>query len=147
MPNLAQVNVARFRWPLDDPRMREFANRIDEIIRVAENSAGFIWRFDGDYDGSSYPSPWNDELIFFNMSVWRDVDTLRKFVFSTPHIELIQRRAKWVEPLGGPLHVMWWVNDGVLPTVSEAVNQLQRYEEGTSNCGFTFADSQGRQTI
>ena len=40
--HLAQINVAKMKAPLDDPIMAEFANALDEVNRVAEQSPGFI---------------------------------------------------------------------------------------------------------
>ena len=122
---LAQVNVARFRWPLDDPRMRDFTERIATVNACAEASPGFIWRYVEDYDGSTFPPPWNDPLVFFNMSVWRDEASLRSFVLGQTHLELLQRRAEWTEPLIDPAQHAWPIPDDERPTVDQAVQRLQ----------------------
>ena len=44
---IAQLNVARAVAPLDDPRMADFVNLLDEINRLAERSPGFVWRLQG----------------------------------------------------------------------------------------------------
>jgi hypothetical protein len=41
---LAQVNVARTRAPLDSPQMAGFVAAIDPVLRLAEQSDGFVWR-------------------------------------------------------------------------------------------------------
>ena len=43
---LAQANIAIFRWPLTDPRMADFVERIPKVNQIAESADGFIWRFD-----------------------------------------------------------------------------------------------------
>lgn len=42
---LAQVNLARTRFPLDSAPMREFVAAVDRINRLAERSEGFVWRY------------------------------------------------------------------------------------------------------
>ena len=115
--------------------MAEFTARIDEINQVAEASPGFIWRYTGDVDPSRLPPPWNDERLFFNMSVWLDVESFRRFVYQAPHVELIRRRSEWTEPLGDPPHVMWSIDPGETPTVPQAIAQLRAAEQGGSGRG------------
>ena len=40
-------NVARAVAPLDDARMADFVNLLDEVNRLAELSPGFVWRLQG----------------------------------------------------------------------------------------------------
>jgi hypothetical protein len=42
---LAQVNVARMKAPLDSAEMSDFVARIAEINALADASPGFVWRF------------------------------------------------------------------------------------------------------
>ena len=42
---LAQVNVARMKAPLDSAEMSDFVTRIAEINALADASPGFVWRF------------------------------------------------------------------------------------------------------
>src|SRR5688500_17840285 len=42
--HLAQVNIARALYPLDDPRIAEFMENLARINALAEQSAGFVWR-------------------------------------------------------------------------------------------------------
>ena len=41
---LAQVNIARARYSLDDPRFADFMNQLDEINALADKAPGFVWR-------------------------------------------------------------------------------------------------------
>jgi Domain of unknown function (DUF3291) len=41
---LAQFNIARVRYPLDDPRMAEFVENVDRVHRLAEQIPGFVWQ-------------------------------------------------------------------------------------------------------
>jgi hypothetical protein len=42
---LAQINVARMRSSLDTPEMAAFVAAIDPVLRMAEESDGFVWRY------------------------------------------------------------------------------------------------------
>jgi hypothetical protein len=41
---LAQCDIARVRYPLDDPRMAEFVENVDRVHRLAEQIPGFVWQ-------------------------------------------------------------------------------------------------------
>ena len=40
--HLAQLNMGRIRFSLDDPRMAGFMNRLDEVNALADGADGFI---------------------------------------------------------------------------------------------------------
>ena len=143
---LAQANVARLRFPLSDPRMAGIADRIGEMNRLAEESPGFVWRFQEDDSSenqlslmSDYMKPFDESLLFFNMSVWTDEESLRDYVFRSVHKEMLQRRDSWVERLEIPSLVMWPVESNSLPSVREAVDRFQRLnEQGPTEDAFGF---------
>src|ERR1700727_2880649 len=41
--HIAQLNIGRFRYPTDDPRMAAFMTNLDRINALAERSEGFVW--------------------------------------------------------------------------------------------------------
>ncbi|MGD1925113.1 MAG: DUF3291 domain-containing protein [Paracoccaceae bacterium] len=41
---IAQFNIARARWPLQDSRMAEFTGMIDRMNALAARSPGYLWR-------------------------------------------------------------------------------------------------------
>ena len=43
--HLAQMNIGRIRYDIDDPRMADFTNNLALVNGIAERSAGFIWRY------------------------------------------------------------------------------------------------------
>ncbi len=121
--------------------MREFVPRIDEINELAEMSPGFVWRYTDTYDPVGRPAPFQNPLLFFNMSAWRDVDSLREFVFQTDHRELLRRGMEWTRPAGTISHLMWWIDDASMPTVDEAVRRFIDIFNGVpANDSFTFAN-------
>ena len=42
--HLAELNIARLKYPFDDPRVAEFADNLDLVNGIAERSPGFVWR-------------------------------------------------------------------------------------------------------
>lgn len=42
--HLAQLNVARLLYDLEDARIDEFRNNLDRINALAESIEGFVWR-------------------------------------------------------------------------------------------------------
>ena len=42
--HLAQFNIARIRYPLDDPRMVAFVDNVQRVNGLAEMIDGFVWR-------------------------------------------------------------------------------------------------------
>jgi hypothetical protein len=41
---LAQLNIALMKEPLESPRMADFVANLDRINALAESSPGFVWR-------------------------------------------------------------------------------------------------------
>jgi hypothetical protein len=44
-PHLAQINIARLLAPIDDPTLAEFVTKLAPINALADDSPGFVWRF------------------------------------------------------------------------------------------------------
>jgi len=133
---LAQINVARMKAAQDDPIMKEFVDFLDPINKLADESPGFIWRLVGE---PTEPSPWSDMFII-NMSVWEDIQTLKEFTYNTAHSYFVRSRKKWFQHLGTPHYVLWWVESGHIPTLTEASEKLELLaNNGASYEAFTFA--------
>jgi len=73
------------------------------------------------------------------MSVWESLETLTQYVYRSAHVELMRRRREWFERMEQPFLVLWWVQQGHVPTVAEAVERLRRLrEDGPTPQAFTF---------
>ena len=46
--HLAQLNIAKFRLPMEHPQNADFINNLDRVNALAELRPGFIWRFVGE---------------------------------------------------------------------------------------------------
>lgn len=138
---LAQLNIAQVRFPLDDPRMSGFVEQLAAVNAGAEASDGFIWRLKDD-DGpgaTSYRLLGREDLIV-NLSVWRDLESLRAYVIGFgPHRDALRDRAQWFERATEPMTVCWDVPEGHLPSLAEAeACLLQLRTEGPSEDLFPF---------
>jgi len=54
---LAQLNIAKMKFAIDDPGMSGFVARLDDINALADSAPGFVWRLqteDGDATGIDY---------------------------------------------------------------------------------------------
>jgi Domain of unknown function (DUF3291) len=117
---LAELNIALLRAPIDDPMIAEFANALDEINTLAEASPGFVWRLTGDGNDATSLRPFPDPEMIVNLSVWTDRPSLHDYVYKTAHTPFLRKRAAWFHRIEVPSVVLWWVEDGTEPTVEEA---------------------------
>ena len=101
--HLAQFNIARIRYPLDDPRMREFADNVARVNGLADGIEGFVWRL-ADASGHAMDMRvYDDPRILPNLTVWENVEALERFVWKTVHSRFYGRRAEWFEHTETPL--------------------------------------------
>ena len=140
--HLAQINIAKMKAPLDDPIMAEFANALDEVNTVAEQSSGFVWRLQTSSGNATELRAYSDPKILVNISVWQSVEQLKTYVYQSLHGDFFVRRRKWFEKYHGEHFAMWWIQAGHLPTVEEGRAKLEYLElhGDTPEC-FTFAKS------
>jgi hypothetical protein len=92
--HLAQLNIGRLRYEVDDPRMADFTNNLALVNGLAERSAGFIWRYIDASGNSTATRP------------WENVEALECFVYLTLHKSFYGRRSEWFEHFDGPYFVM-----------------------------------------
>ena len=136
---LAQVNVARMVAPLEDPAMAEFVSRLDEINALADRSPGFVWRLQTEAGNATYLRPYADDRVLFNMSVWESLESLKRYVYISAHVQVLRRRGDWFEkPAASPL-ALWWIPAGHIPGVDEGKKRLAHlHAHGPSAFAFTF---------
>lgn len=138
---LAQLNIAELKAPLDSPELKDFVDNLDRINELAESAAGFVWRLKGDGNDATSFRPIGENVIV-NMSVWRDVAALRDYVYRSAHVEIMRRRREWFSRMASAYMCLWWVPAGHFPTPAEAVARLQRLrEQGPTPDSFTFAEA------
>jgi Domain of unknown function (DUF3291) len=140
---LAQLNIARMRFPLESPEMADFVNNLDRINALADSSEGFVWRLvgDGSNDATSL-RPFEDDTILVNMSVWQNLESLKNYVYKSAHTDILKRRAEWFEKAQDAMVVMWWIPQGHRPTVQESKERLEHLRaHGSSEFAFSFREA------
>ena len=135
---LAQLNIARIKFAIDDPGMAGFIARPGEIDALADAAPGFVWRLqteDGDATGIDCFA--TDTLV--NMSVSENVESLHAYVYRSAHNEVMAMRKQWFERMIRASLVLWWVGAGHIPSLDEASERLDWLrQQGPGTRAFTF---------
>lgn len=135
---LAQLNIALLKSPIDSPELTDFVNNLDRINALAESSPGYVWRLQTDEGNATALKPLGDDNVV-NLTVWKDIDSLYDYVYRSAHVEIMKRRKEWFERMREAYSVLWWVPTGHRPTLEAAVAKLQVLRtEGPSHDAFTF---------
>jgi hypothetical protein len=135
---LAQLNIAIMKEPLESPPMAEFVANLDRINALAESSPGFLWRLKTEKGDATDLRPLGESTLV-NMSVWRDVESLNGYVYKSAHTEIMRRRREWFQRMNQAYVVLWWVPKGHRPSISEAIAKLELLRQnGPTAEAFTF---------
>ena len=136
---LAQLNVGRLLAPLESDTLAGFVAALEPINALADGHPGFVWRLQTDAGDATSIRPTDDDLFLINMSVWSSLETLRAFVYTTAHVQVLRQRRAWFEQLATSHMVLWWVPAGHIPTIEEALGRLERLRaDGPTPLAFTF---------
>ena len=137
---IAQINIARAKNEMNSEEMKGFVERLDEINSIADKSEGFIWRLQGDEGNSTTIKAFDDPMLLVNMSVWRDMESLKNYVYKSVHVELIRDRDAWFTKMADAHQALWWIKAGHIPSVEEGKEKLNYLQEhGVSKTAFTFS--------
>lgn len=143
MYQLAQLNVAVMKAPLDSPSMADFAGNLERINKLAEGSPGYVWRLESDEGDATAFRPLGENVLV-NLSVWADIESLSGYVYQSSHVEIMRRRREWFDRMGSVYLVLWWVPTGHRPTVEEALDRLETLRaNGPGPAAFTFGHAYG----
>ncbi len=138
---LAQLNIALMKEPLESPIMADFVANLERINALAESSAGFVWRLQTDDGDATGLRPMGDDVLI-NISVWQDVASLSAYVYGAGHVEIMRRRREWFDKMREAHLVLWWVPGGHRPTEAEAIARLERLRtNGPTGDAFTLRDT------
>ncbi len=137
MNHIAELNIARAQYDLDDRRMAGFMDNLDRINAIAERSPGFVWRLKDDSGNATDLPVMDDPRVVANLTVWETVEDLEHFVFNTAHKRIYDRRGEWFAKMKRMHFVMWRVPVGTTPTLDEALARLDRLNrDGPSDEAF-----------
>lgn len=135
---LAHLNVARMRAPLDAPAMSQFVAQLDAVNAIADVAPGFVWRM-VEEDPHDPALTALGPLMLVNLSVWRDAQALTHFVYRSAHAGVLKERGRWFLPQECATTVLWWVTEGHIPTLQEATARLALLQSsGASPNAFDF---------
>jgi len=138
--HLAQVNMAHARAPLDHPLLADFVELLEPINAIADESPGFVWRLQSDDGNATSLRIFDDESMLVNMSVWTDVESLRRFVYQSRHLDVFRRRTEWFQRMAEVYLALWWIPAGSIPTVADAEVRITHLRaHGPTPYAFTFA--------
>ncbi|MFJ3933102.1 DUF3291 domain-containing protein [Streptomyces sp. NPDC090029] len=139
---LAQVNIARLKHPLDSPELKDFVDNLEPVNAVADASDGFVWRLKGETGDATEVRVFDDPAIIVNLSVWRDPNALTAFMYQGMHRELLARRFEFFERVREAMTALWWVPAGHRPSAVEAEERLRHLREhGPTERAFTLRTS------
>ena len=139
--HLTQLNIAILKEPLDSPVLADFIANLERINALAENSPGYIWRLKTEEGNATAFRPL-DENTIVNMSVWKDIESLRHYVYRSAHTEIMSRRKEWFERMPEAFMVLWWIPENHIPTINEALDKLEHLRQhGPTPNAFTFRNS------
>ncbi len=137
---IAEINIAKMKGvDINDPIMKEFVENLDSVNQIAEQSEGFVWRLKDENNNATSLNPYDDERIIINVSVWKSIETLENFMYRTFHSDFLKRRKEWFLAYGTAHTAMWWIPEGHIPTMQEAVDKLDHLQKnGASPSAFDF---------
>lgn len=138
--HIANMNIARFRYEPDDPRLRDFVDNLEKINGLGERSPGFVWRLKDSSGNAMAIRAYEDPRIILNLSVWDSIEALGTFAYRSEHVTFFRRRAEWFDPHGDqPALALWWLPVGEIPTAQDARMRLEHLiAHGPSPTAFTF---------
>jgi hypothetical protein len=139
--HLVHFNLAIAREPLDHPSMAGFVEQLEPVNQLARSSRGFVWAPAGDEAGN-VTAIFGNERALPNLSVWRSLEDLRRFVYEGLHARALNRRSEWFEAPRGPAYVLWWAPIGDRPDLAEAKRRLEHLGlHGSTPDAFTFTEA------
>lgn len=136
---LAQMNVATPKYDLESEELKEFMDNLEPVNTTAENSDGFVWRLQDETGDATSIQAFDDPNLLVNMSVWKSVEALKNFMFRTHHIDFLKRKKEWFHVEAEDTYVLWWVEEGHIPTPQEGMRRLMILrEQGDTPYAFSF---------
>ena len=137
--HLAQLNVGRLRAPIEDPAIDDFRLNLERINALAEVSPGYVWRLQDENGDATSIKPFDDDLEIINLTVWSSIEALAEFTYRSGHLDFLRRRRDFFEVPTRPILCLWWIAEGTLPTVGEALARLEHLRaHGPTPNAFTF---------
>ena len=124
---------------MNDPIIDDFRLNLDSINALAEVSPGYVWRLQDETGNATGIKPFEDDLEIVNLTVWESIEALADFTYRSGHVEFLRRRREFFEAATQPIVCLWWLPEGTIPTVEEAIARLEHLRaHGPTATAFTF---------
>ena len=137
---LAQLNIALLKAPIDSPELADFVANLDRINALGEGSPGFVWRLKDESGNATGLRHFGSDYIV-NLTVWRDAESLHAFAFQSEHVQVMRRRREWFQRMAEAYLVLWWIPTGHRPDLAEAARRLDHLRRnGPTPEAFTFRE-------
>jgi hypothetical protein len=161
MARLAFYTFGLLLEPYGSEVARPFVEATPDVFTAAEAAPGFIARAvrpDPDrppfgqeygawgifavprfYDGGSSPG---SITVAATLSLWAGMDVVRAFAYTGRHKSALGLRWAWFRKGEWPTYVMWWVENGDIPTWKQASDKLEMLKDiGPTAEAFNFRTS------
>jgi hypothetical protein len=136
---IAQINIAKMKAPLESPIMADFVANLDRINGIAESSNGFVWRLKDENNNATSIKVFDDDYILVNMSVWENIDALFNFAYKSQHAEIFKRREEWFDKMSEMHMAIWYIANDQYPPAAEGAKRLEHIREhGDTPYSFSF---------
>ncbi len=143
--HLAELNISRWKIDPASEEAKGFTGNVGRINALAERSPGFVWRLTDEQrtaEGSNAVCP--DRLTEMTLSVWETVEDLEQFVWNTVHKRIYNGKNRWFSALDSHHLVMWHVEEGHQPSITEARERLDHLElHGNTDFAFEWSHLPG----
>lgn len=126
---IAQMNWGQMRYPLSDPRMKEFADQLDAVYQLAEDAPGFVWRIGADQLAAELADLGYDDKTSATVSVWQSIGGLRQYTYEGAHSMYLNRSQEWFKNVDGPQLVIWQVESDSQPSFFDAQKRLDHLKQ------------------
>jgi hypothetical protein len=120
---LAQLNIGCLRHPRDTLQMHDFCEALGSVGHIALNWPGFIWIHDNAETIGIVTDLFGIGMVA-NLSIWRDIESLRAFMECPEHAAVMKRRNEWFVPMAAATFVLWWIPAGYIPNFMEGQERL-----------------------
>lgn len=74
---IAQMNWGRMKYPVDDPRLKEFLDSLAELYQLAESHPGIAWRIPDVVIAAEVMASGFDNRMSATVSVWTTIPSTR----------------------------------------------------------------------
>lgn len=143
---VAFTTCAYLKEPYGHPSIDSFDELTELVYAEAEEAGGFIDRADyadDNDEASDFDRDWGvwgplvtprfytggTTVVTYSaaqtLSLWRDLESVRAFVYSGLHLRALRNRHAWFTRPDVPTYAIWWVPESTVPTWAEASLRIE----------------------